>query len=82
MSNREIRIATWNVRGLTDSEKKENLGKDCSRYRLDVTAIQETKIFNSDEIESKNKFKLVLFEQKKLNIEYWVLLLVLELKVG
>jgi len=47
---RKIRLATWNIRGLADDYKKEELGNDFKKYNLDMIAIQETKISEKDEI--------------------------------
>ena len=41
---KKVLIATYNVRGLTDKGKQEELGKDCERLKIDIMAVQETKI--------------------------------------
>ena len=37
-------VGTFNVRGLSDQTKKEQLVRDCEKYEVDVCCIQETKI--------------------------------------
>lgn len=57
-------FGTWNIRGLSAKEKKEQLGRDCRAYNLDLVCIQETKITNYDEITLASGYKLVLLQQK------------------
>ena len=40
-------LGSFNVRGLNDLQKKSNLAKDMENYKLDVVALQETKIEES-----------------------------------
>ena len=37
-------VGTFNVRGLSDDQKKENLVKDMKKYNIDICCLQETKI--------------------------------------
>ena len=65
--NHFLRIGTFNVRGLKCEYKKEELGKECERYKIDILAIQETKI-KIDEPKTKKLntgHNLLLFEQNK-----------------
>ena len=41
---KNVVIGAFNVRGLTEEEKQEELGKDCEGLRIDIMAVQETKI--------------------------------------
>ena len=59
-----LKLATWNVRGLTSVHKQELLGEECARYEIDVEAVQETKIKDSDEKRLHTNHKLILLEQK------------------
>ena len=60
----KLNIASWNLRGLRDETKQEMLGDECLRYKIDVLAIQETKIKMEDEKELKTGHKLIIFEQR------------------
>ena len=42
--NNEVRVATFSLRGLTAPWKRHSLQRDLKRYRVDVCAVQETKI--------------------------------------
>ena len=46
----QFSVGTFNVRGLTDETKKEQLARDVSRYDVDVCALQETKIKEAGEV--------------------------------
>ena len=37
-------IATFNVRGLCDDTKKQQLATDITKYKVDIACLQETKI--------------------------------------
>ena len=65
-STSRFSIATWNVRGLSAKEEKEQLGRDCSAYALDLVCVQETKVPEYDEINlsSGHNCKLILMQQK------------------
>ena len=39
-----MKIGTWNVRGLLNESKLEDLEKDLNNYKLDILTIQETHI--------------------------------------
>ena len=41
---KSLNIGTFNVRGLRDETKKDNLAADLANYNLDVVCLQETKI--------------------------------------
>ena len=41
---KEFRVATFNVRGLNDENKRNSLRKDIDRYGVDVCCLQETKL--------------------------------------
>ena len=40
----KLSIATFNVRGLTQEYKQEQLSRDLTKYKIDIISIQETKI--------------------------------------
>ena len=63
-SNFTISLATWNVRGLNAAEKRQQLGRDCAKYHLDLTCLQETKVAASDDLELASGHKLVLIQQQ------------------
>ena len=44
MSKQILTIGTWNIRGLNNDFKKEDLGIDCKKLNVDIMAIQESKI--------------------------------------
>ena len=46
----KLSIATFNVRGLTQEYKQEQLSRDITKYKLDVISIQETKIKEDTDI--------------------------------
>ena len=50
-SNFIISLATWNVRGLNAAEKQQQLGRDCTKYHLNLTCLQETKVAASGDLE-------------------------------
>ena len=50
---KELRVATFNVRGATKDYKKENLATDLERYKVDICCLQETKIRNGCDEEIK-----------------------------
>ena len=58
-----ISLATWNVRGLKAAEKRQQLGRDCAKYHLDLTCLQETKVAVSDDLELASGHKLVFIQQ-------------------
>ena len=60
-----LTLATFNVRGLSKSEKRERLGVDCVRYNVDIMALQETKTKNSVDMKLLTGHRLILFDQKK-----------------
>ena len=57
---KEFNIGTYNIRGLTDDVKKQNLFNDMSRYGVDICCLQETKIKKGCSIE-KDKHNLICF---------------------
>ena len=58
-----LSITTWNVRGLTQDIKREELVLDSKRYGFDFVALQETKCHINTEIDLIENYKLILFEQ-------------------
>ncbi|KAL5247878.1 hypothetical protein ACHWQZ_G017149 [Mnemiopsis leidyi] len=57
-------FATWNVRGLTKTDKQHLLAQDCDRYDLDIIGIQETKIRQFSDLRLPGNHRLLLFDQK------------------
>ena len=64
-----ISFATFNIRGLGSQQddsrhsKREMLGKDCENYRVDICALQETKVTQSEALVLANGYNLFLFDQ-------------------
>ena len=63
-SPQEFAIATWNVRGITATSKKETLGTDCDHYNIDLGCIQETKVEGMLEQQLHTGHRLILMQQK------------------
>ena len=63
-SNFTISLATWNVQGLNAAEKWQQLGRDCAKYHLNLTCLQETKVAANDDLELASGHKLVLIQQQ------------------
>ena len=61
-----LTIASFNVRGLSNVIKQEELGADCEKFNIDILAIQETKIHGTASFERilPTNHKLLVFEQK------------------
>ena len=57
-------FATWNVRGLTKTEKQDLLAEDCDRYDLDIVGLQETKVTKFSDTRVPGNHRLLLFDQK------------------
>ena len=57
-------FATWNVRGLTKTDKQNLLAQDCDRYDLDIVGLQETKVTNFSDFRVPGNHRLLLFDQK------------------
>ena len=65
-----ISFATFNVRGLGNQErdgysvsKRELLATDCTRYNVDICAIQETKVTVGSFCQLHSGHRLILFDQ-------------------
>ena len=61
-----LRFGTFNVLGLSKPEKQHLLEEDFISYGLDILAIQETKVINSDEIILPLNNKLIFMKQVNL----------------
>ena len=60
---KHFRIGTFNVRGLKDEQKQKVLADDVDNYRLDICALQETKIKEGvDRNFEENKHRLIAFD--------------------
>ena len=74
-----FKLGTFNVRGLTQDTKQEQLSRDMNRYKLDVLCIQETKIKELTNIDIEgNRLKPIKTELglryvrvKSLNRKHW-----------
>ena len=55
-------FASWNVRGLTKTDKQFLLAEDCDRYDLDIIGIQETKICQFNDKKLPGNHRLLLFD--------------------
>ena len=64
---KELRVATFNVRGATKDYKKENLATDLERYKVDICCLQETKIRNGCDEELKGHRMICLLTN---NVHY------------
>ena len=53
-----MKIGTFNVRGLLDKQKLEDLTEDLESYDLDILAVQETHIRGTHKIALGNKYTL------------------------
>ena len=58
-----LTLATFNVRGLTKPRKQHQLIRDVTRHRIDVCAIQETKVEQLSDT-YLNNHKVIFFETK------------------
>ena len=56
-------LSTFNVRGLSKVEKQHQLDQDCTCYKVDIVALQVTKITSSFESTLPNKNRLLIFDQ-------------------
>ena len=52
---KEFNIGTFNVRGLKDEQKRQDLAQDAERYNIDVLCIQETKLSEGIDCNVGNK---------------------------
>ena len=66
-----ISFATFNIRGLgvqqenNQHSKRELLGLDCEKYHVDICALQETKVTESDSLVLRNGFNLFMLDGKQ-----------------
>lgn len=64
-----LSFATFNIRGLglkqttVHDSKREQLGLDCVRYKVDLCAVQETKVVEPGECTLSNGYRLIWFGQ-------------------
>ncbi len=58
-----LNIATFNVRGLSNSLKQEHLGTDVLDYHIDILALQETKVTAFTDSILPSGVRLISFEQ-------------------
>ena len=59
-----VSLSTFNVRGLGDELKQSYLDRDCTQYKLDVIALQETKVRESyEQVFPETGNKLFVFDQ-------------------
>jgi exonuclease III len=61
--DRKFCVGTFNIRGLVDDTKKEQLVRDVNKYGVDICALQETKIKDAGEY-CINGSTLITFESK------------------
>ena len=59
-----LSLATWNVRGLSQTDKQHLAAQDCDRYDVDVIGLQETKTCDFLETTLPGRHKMLLFDQK------------------
>ena len=57
----KLSVATFNVRGLTQKIKQQQLTRDVDRYKIDILSIQETKIRENVD-KNINGHRLICFE--------------------
>ena len=60
---RRFSVGNFNVRGLTEDRKKEQLVRDVNQYGIDVCALQETKIENEG-VHRVNGSMVITFDSK------------------
>jgi exonuclease III len=60
-----LSLASLNAKGLSKTEKQEELGMDCSRFKVDILCVQETKVKNHSTRYLENKYQLIMMEQNK-----------------
>ena len=53
-----LSIGTFNVRGLTDDQKKRDLTLDMKRYNIDICCLQETKMKVGSDV-NINEYRLI-----------------------
>ena len=58
-----LTLATFNVRGLTKPHKQQDLIRDVTRYKINVCAIQETKVQQLPDTSLENH-RVIFFETK------------------
>ena len=61
---KEFRVATFNVRGLNETVKKENLHYDILQYGVDICCLQETKL-KKGSFEQIKGYELCCFPTKQ-----------------
>lgn len=59
-----LNVATFNIRGMGDRLKQLNLEEDMKRYKIDILAIQETKVTEEKHETLCAGNKLILFNQE------------------
>ena len=59
-----LNFGTWNVCGLSTTDKQHFVAEDVDRYNLDILALQETKTREFLETTLPGHHRLFLFDQK------------------
>jgi exonuclease III len=62
---KSLNIGTFNVRGLCDEKKKDNLAEDLAKYNVDVVCLQETKISEGTDCNIRNSRLITLKSTNK-----------------
>lgn len=65
--NFPLTLTTWKVRWLIASEKQQQLSRDCAKYYLGLTWLQEMKVAVNEGFELASEHKLVLIQQQTAN---------------
>jgi len=60
-----LSLASLNAKGLSKTEKQEELGTDCFEYSVDILCVQETKVKNHSTRYLRNNYKLIMMEQNQ-----------------
>ena len=60
-----LNVASWNLRGLNNAEKLEEAGAECNRYKIELLAIQETKMVKEEEKDLDSGYKFINLPQKR-----------------
>ena len=68
---RTFSVGSFNVRGLTEDTKKEQLMRDVNQYGIDVCALQETKIENAG-VHRVNGSMITPFDSKNKHYGYGI----------
>lgn len=64
LSNKQLRVATWNIKTLLRTGKMEETAREIENYNIDITAVQEIRWEGAGEI-TKDKYTFLYSGEKK-----------------